>query len=149
MAMAFFTSAEYRAGNRSDNAFVTDLYNTFFNRAPDATGLAFWTDQIAGGMPREVALVSFLFSTEFVNFTQAIFGATSVRAEMNAVTDFYRGYLGRVPDNSGFAYWLGRFRTAQCQGDAAVTAEASSMSLNFGTSVEYRNRSRFERPIRG
>ena len=40
--------------NRDNTGFVTDLYNTFFNRAPDGGGLAFWMGQLQQGMPREV-----------------------------------------------------------------------------------------------
>ncbi len=145
MAGAFYTSAEYLAFARDDTGFVTDLYNTFFNRAPDAGGLSFWTGQLAAGMPREVALASFIFSTEFVNFTQAIFGVTSVRAEIDTVVDFYRGLLARLPDDGGFAFWVGRFRTAQCQGvnaAAAVTAQAEAISSLFALSPEYTARAR-------
>src|SRR6185436_9320790 len=83
MAQGFFFSAEYLALNRNNTGFVTDLYTTFFNRAPDAPGLAFWVANLDQGMPREVALASFMFSTEFRNFTQAIFGSTQVRAEID------------------------------------------------------------------
>ncbi len=142
MSGSFFTSAEYLALARDDDGFVTDLYNTFFNRAPDAPGLAFWTGLLAGGMPREVLLASFMFSPEFVSFTQAIFGTAGVRAEVDTVTDFYRGLLARLPDNAGFAFWLARFRAAQCLGSAAVTAEAESISSQFALSAEYAARVR-------
>ena len=49
MASAFYTSAEYLALGRDNTGFVTDLYSTFFNRAPDAGRLAFWTGQLAAG----------------------------------------------------------------------------------------------------
>ncbi|MBX3674519.1 MAG: DUF4214 domain-containing protein [Burkholderiales bacterium] len=142
MAATFFTSAEYLAFARNDSGFVTDLYNTFFNRAPDAPGLAYWTGQLASGLPREVALSAFLFSAEFVSFSQAIFGAAAVRAEVDTVTDFYRGLLARLPDDGGFAFWLARFRAAQCLGSAAVTAEVESISSLFAGSAEYANRGR-------
>ena len=142
MAMSFFASAEYAGFNRDDNGFVTDLYNTFFNRAPDSGGLSYWTGQIAQGMPREVVLVSFLFSTEFTSFSQSVFGNTAVRAEIDMVTDFYRGLLGRLPDSGGFTYWVGQFRTAQCQGASQVTAQANSISSAFMNSAEYVNRNR-------
>src|SRR4051812_9811996 len=41
MAAFFYFGAEYATYNRNNAGFVTDLYNTFFNRAPDASGLAF------------------------------------------------------------------------------------------------------------
>ncbi len=142
MALQFFAGAEYASLNRDDAGFVTDLYNTFFNRPPDSSGLSYWTGQIAQGTPREVVLVSFLFSNEFSTFTQSIFGTSTVRAEINTVTDFYRGVLGRLPDDSGFAYWLQQFRTAQCQGASAVVAQANNISYAFTTSTEYVNRNR-------
>ena len=143
MSAAFYSSAEYAAFKRDNAAFVTDLYGTFFNRAPDAAGFADWMGQLAAGMPREVVLTSFMFSPEFAAFTQAIFGTTSVRKEIDVVGDFYRGLLARLPDNDGFAFWVQQFRTAQCQSASAVTAQAESMSRQFAQSGEYlaRNRS--------
>jgi len=142
MAGSFFASAEYLAFGRDNAGFVTDLYNTFFNRPPDGAGLAYWTGELAGGLPREVALVAFMFSAEFVNFTQSIFGATAVRAEIDAVTDFFRGLLGRLPDDGGFGFWVGQFRTAQCAGGAAVNAQVESISSQYALSQEYANRAR-------
>ncbi len=142
MASSFFSSAEYASFNRDDTGFVTDLYNAFFNRPPDASGLAYWTDQLASGMPREVALVSFMFSPEFTSYTQSLFGNTAARAEVNLVMDFYRGLLARLPDTSGFDYWVQQFRTAQCQGSSAVYAQAQAISSAFAHSAEYAARGR-------
>jgi uncharacterized delta-60 repeat protein len=142
MAAAFFASPEYAGFNRDDAAFVTDLYETFFNRAPDAQGQAYWLQQLGSGLPRAAALATFMFSTEFRDFTQAQFGNTVARAEVDMVGDFYRGLLMRMPDDGGFAYWVGRFRNAQCQGAAAVSAEAESISSQFVTSGEYSSRAR-------
>ena len=142
MAGSFFTSAEYLALNRDNAGFVTDLYTTFFNRAPDAAGLAYWKGQLDQGLPREVALAGFMFSQEFSTFTQAVFGAATTRKEVDTVVDFYRGLLGSLPDNGGFNYWLGLFRTAQCQGGAAVNAQVESISSAFANSAQYTNRGR-------
>jgi hypothetical protein len=142
MAGSFYTSAEYLAFNRDNTGFVTDLYNTFFNRPPDAAGLAYWTGQLASGLPREVALVGFMFSTEFVNFTQAIFGNTTTRREIDTIVDFYRGLLARLPDDGGFNFWVGQFRAAQCLGASAVTAQAEAISSAYALSGEYAARGR-------
>ena len=93
-------------------------------------------------MPREVALAQFMFSTEFANFTSAIFGNASVRAEINTVMDFYRGLLSRLPDDGGFNFWLVPFRAAQCQGAAAVNAQVEAVSSAFALSTEYTNKNR-------
>ncbi|MBK8323916.1 MAG: DUF4214 domain-containing protein [Betaproteobacteria bacterium] len=142
MATFFYFSAEYAAFARNDTAFVTDLYNTFFNRGPDAGGLNFWTSQLTAGMPREVVLVSFMFSTEFQTFTQAIFGNVQARKEVDTVMDFYRGLLSRLPDTAGFNLWVQQFRIAQCAGAGAVSTQAETISSAFQNSSEYAARNR-------
>lgn len=87
-------------------------------------------------------LAAFMFSTEFSGFTNAIFGNTAARGEVDAVGDFYRGLLARLPDDGGFNFWVGRFRAAQCQGAGAVTAEVESISKGFTDGGEYQARGR-------
>ncbi len=142
MAGSFFNSAEYTTADKSDTQFVTDLYNTFFNRAPDTRGLDHWTGQIQSGLPREIVLFSFMFSSEFRAFTQGIFGNTAARPEVDMVTDFYRGLLARLPDNAGFDFWLGQLRAAQCRGTGAVNLIVDQISRGFATSPEYDARGR-------
>jgi hypothetical protein len=142
MAMSFFGSAEYAAFGRDDAGFVEDLYATFFNRSPDSAGLAWWTGQLASGMPREVALAGFTFSPEFAAFTRRLFGDTTVRKEIDTVVDFYRGLMARLPDDAGFASWLEAFRVAQCRGGTHVTAQSAAISTGFTGSAEYHSRGR-------
>jgi hypothetical protein len=142
MAQFFYASAEYIAFNRDNSGFVTDLYNTFFNRAPDAGGLNFWVGQLNSGLPREVALAGFMFSPEFASFTQGIFGNTAARAEVDTVMDFYRGLLARTPDQSGYDFWVARFRAAQCAGAGNVYGEVESISSSFANGAEYLGRNR-------
>ena len=143
MAMSFFASQEYAMLGRDDAGYITDLYATFLDRAPDAAGLSFWQANLSGGMPRGVALASFMFSAEFVAFARTLYGDTPVRPEIDVVTDFYRGLLGRLPDDSGFTSWVAAFRTAQCSGTAeAVAAQADAISSAFTQSPEYLGRGR-------
>jgi len=142
LAQGFFNSAEYRAFNRDATGFVTDLYTTFFNRAPDSGGLAYWTGLMGQGMPPGVVLVSFMFSPEFAAFAQSIFGNTAARAEVDTAVDFYRGILSRLPDSGGFNYWVQQFRAAQCAGAASVYANVESISSGFADSPEYASRAR-------
>lgn len=142
MAVAFFSSAEYAAFARDDAGYVQDLYATFLDRAPDASGLAYWRGQLEGGLPRSAALASFMFSAEFADFSASIFGTTAVRKEVGFVTDFFRGLLGRLPDNEGFAYWRDRFRAAQCLGGGAVASEAETLARQFAAGPEYAARHR-------
>jgi hypothetical protein len=142
MAIGFFNSPEYIGFNRSNGEFVDDLYRTFLNREADAQGRDFWLGQFNDGLTREVVLVAFMFSQEFRDFTASIFGNTAVRRELDAVMDFYRGLLARLPDGGGFDFWVQRFRTAQCSGSAAVTAEAEAISGEFARGAEYAGRNR-------
>jgi hypothetical protein len=142
MAGYFFNSAEYLAANKTDTQFVADLYNTFFNRAPDGGGSSYWVSQIQGGLPRDVVMFSFMFSPEFRSFTQGIFGNTASRPEVNMVVDFFRGILNRTPDTPSFQYWLGRMRAAQCAGAGAVYTEVDAISSAFIFNPEYGNRNR-------
>jgi serine protease len=142
LAQFFYGSAEYTAFNRDAAGFVTDLYTTFFNRAPDAGGLGYWVSQINSGMPREVVLTGFMFSNEFVTFAQGIFGNTAARAEVDTVMDFYRGLLSRTPDQGGFDNWVAQFRAAQCAGAAAVFAKVEDISSSFANGGEYLARGR-------
>ncbi len=143
MANYFFNSPEYISFNRTDAQFLSDVYNTFFNRAPDPGGAAYWQSQINAGLSREGVIFWFMFSTEFSTFTQGIFGAPVVRAEINMVMDFFRGILNRTPDTTAFNFWVGQLRTAQCQGAGAVYAKANEMSYSFlFTLPEYPARNR-------
>ena len=143
LASAFFASPEYLAFGRGSAAFVRDLYRTFFAREPDAGGSDYWVNQLDGGMPREVLIATFMFSPEFARFTSDIFGSSGVRAEIDMVTDFYRGLLARLPDDAGFGYWVGRFRSAQCTRQVAVVRQAAEdISKQFADSSEYAARNR-------
>ncbi len=142
LAMNFFGSPEYLAVPRTPTELVRDMYNTFFNRAADDAGLAYWTSQMASGLSDDMVLTAFMFSAEFRSFAEAIFGNTAARAEVDMVVDFYRGLLGRLPDSEGFGFWLGVFRTAQCQGAGAVYAQVESISSAYMNSPEYVGRGR-------
>ena len=142
MSAAFFASPEYAGFARGNSGYLTDLYQTFFNRAPDAGGFDYWMGQMSAGMPRETVLLQFLFSPEFASFTQSIFGNAAARPEIDMTMDFYRGVLARLPDANGFSYYVGQFRQAQCSGAAAVRAMADQTSQTFLYSAEYANRQR-------
>lgn len=142
MAGNFFNSPEYFGFGRTNEEFITDLYLTFFNRAPDTNGFNFWISNLSAGSSRDMVMYFFMFSPEFNSFMTDLYGVTTTRAEVYAVVDFYRGILGRVPEDDGFSYWLSRFRTGQCAGAAAVTAEVETISQWFFSSPEYIGRGR-------
>ena len=117
MANVFFNTPEYLAFNRDDNGFVTDLYNTFFSRLPDAGGLSYWLGQLAAGMPRNNVMSSFLFSPEFTTTMNAAFPGQTARAETYLVLNLYGGLFRRLAE-TGRLHLLDRAvpdRAVQCQ----------------------------------
>jgi hypothetical protein len=70
MADFFFNSDEYIDRNTTDRQFITNLYLTFFQRAPDEGGYTFWLGQLAGDMTRKQAMNGFLYSQEFTDFME-------------------------------------------------------------------------------
>jgi hypothetical protein len=139
MANAFFNTPEYLAFNRDNNGFVTDLYNAFFSRGPDAAGLSYWLGQLASGMPRDNVMSSFLFSAEFTATMNAAFPGQTARAETYLVLNLYGGLLRRLAETGGYMYWTGQFRTAECNASpaAAVQTTIDSVSSQFVASAEY------------
>jgi len=142
LAKVFFNSSEYLLKNTTDTQFVTDLYAAFLNRTPDAPGLAFWLNQLNQGLTRNMLITQFANTTEFRLYLESIFGAVVTRPENNLVNDFYRGFLGRLPDSSGFNFWLGKMRTAQCTSAQAVKDISNQIALTFTHSAEYISKNR-------
>jgi hypothetical protein len=139
MANVFFNTPEYLAFNRDNSGFVTDLYNAFFSRVPDAAGLSYWLGQLASGMPRDNVMSSFLFSAEFTATMNAAFPGQTARAETYLVLNLYGGLLRRLAETGGYTYWTGQFRTAQCNSSAASAVQSTidSVSRQFVASAEY------------
>jgi len=137
----FFNSDEYLSRNRTDTEYVTDLYWTFLHRAPDSGGLDYWVGQLQMGLPRNIILYEFIFSQEFTDYMGGIFGYCSVRPEYVMVTDLYRGFLWRLPDDGGFNYWLALIQDAQCNADPdTIRAIVHQIALDFTHSAEYASR---------
>jgi hypothetical protein len=135
-ARLFFNSTEYLSKGKTNSQFVTDLYQTFLQREPDAGGLAYWVGQLSC-LTRGMLITQFAYSAEFKTYLTGLFGADTTRPENNMVNDFYRGILGRLPDDDGFNDWLGQMRTAQCTSAQAVEDLSYELSLLFVQSAEY------------
>jgi hypothetical protein len=92
---AFAGAAEYyqHAGG-SDAAWVGAMYVDILGRAADATGLAFWTSQLAHGANRADVALGF---------------AVSLERENQRVEDDYFNDLGRTADDVGLAFWVNAF----------------------------------------
>jgi hypothetical protein len=102
---------------------VVRVYQTFFNRVPDAAGLDFWVGRVRAGAPISEVANGFSGAPEFV----AAYGTPSASTVDSFLTALYLNVLGRAPDNGGFLYWKSQF-AALGSGAAAAAAIASSFS---------------------
>ena len=81
-------------------ADLTELYIAYFNRAPDAVGLFFWGNQLAGGRTLQEIAELFFDQPE----TRSLYGDLSDAPSY--VTAVYQNVLGRTPDSNGMSFWL-------------------------------------------
>ena len=65
VAKFFFLSEEYVEKNTSNDKYIETLYLTFMDRASEASGKAYWVDQLNQGVSRATALEGFAQSPEF------------------------------------------------------------------------------------
>jgi len=133
----FFNSEEYLQKNKADSAYVEDLYRSFLIRVPSRAEIDSWIDLLMEGIRRDGILNHFAFSEEFGLLLEGIFGMNRNRPENDLVNDFYRGFLGRLPDTEGFNYWLQIVRNTQCLGSEQVWDASYQMAFEFVHSTEY------------
>jgi uncharacterized protein YkwD len=97
IATMFAESPEFRTayGSLSNAAFVQLVYRNVLERAPDSSGLAYWTDLVNRGMSRGRLLMGFSESVEY---------GTKTFADVT-VSWAYIQMLGRVPTSSERLVW--------------------------------------------
>lgn len=111
---------------------IIRLYTAYFKRLPDYKGLMYWYGNMHpmnGGQGSSLAHVSDAFanSNEFV----MTYGSLDNSA---FVTRVYQNVLGRAPEPSGYAYWVGRLADGMPRGELMVgfseSAENRQASIN-------------------
>ena len=98
------------------------MFQTAFDRTPDAGGLGYWIGQMSQGQALSVVAQAFVESPEF----KSKYGAAATDAEL--VNALYANVLDRAPDAAGFAHWLDALER-----DAITMAD---LVVQFSESVE-------------
>jgi hypothetical protein len=98
----------------ANSRFVARAFQDLFARSVDASGLAFWTDQLGRNVPRSVIAAALTHSAEYY--------------QTNVIKPAYRQFLQREADPAGLAFW-----TQQLQG--GLTDE--QMQAGFIASAEF------------
>lgn len=82
---------------------IIELYIAYFNRVPDANGLAYWIDQFKAGLSIDQIGESF-YAAALQYSTQTGYSATMSNADFVSIV--YKNVLGRPsPDKEGLDYW--------------------------------------------
>ena len=121
---AFASSSEFqsRYGSLTNAQFVTLVYQNVLGRDPDPDGFAYWVGQLnSGTTTRGKMMLKFSKSPEYIQRSY----------NWVFVTLIYYGMLRRVPDATGFQYWV-----------AQLSSGASPLDLinSFLDTAEYRAR---------
>ncbi|WP_187395020.1 DUF4214 domain-containing protein [Pigmentiphaga aceris] len=95
---------------------ISTLYIAMFNRAPDASGLAFWAQALADGASIAGITQMFLSTPE----GRSTYAASAASGQF--VTAFYQTVFGRAPDAGGLAFWTGVLDNAGGGGSDAARA---------------------------
>jgi len=105
---------------------LEELYVAFFNRVPDADGLAYWIDQVRGGQSLQGIAETFYAAAQ-VYPTQTGYATTMSNGDF--VNIIYRNVLGRSDgaDPGGLDYWTGALTGGtQSRGQLVTTILASA-----------------------
>ena len=141
LARGFIGSEEFKARGLDDSAFLDVLYKTFFDRAADGEGKAYWLGELANGSSREFVLSQFVNSREFAEIcdsyeiargTMEADGSSIYNAGVrNFVLRNYTKALGRGGETEGVEYWSHLINTRQMTAlDCAMSFFHSQEFLN-------------------
>ena len=96
------------------------MYQAAFARTPDEGGVSFWVSQVDKGMNLHDLAQNFIGSQEFMS----VYGASP--SVQTLVSGFYTNVLGRAPDASGLAYWIGQVQSGLSTPDLLVQFSESA-----------------------
>ncbi|MFA7281815.1 MAG: DUF4214 domain-containing protein [Sterolibacterium sp.] len=106
---------------------LTRLYLAAFNRAPEKSGLDYWSGQLAAGETM-AEVVHKIFSLDVV---KAIYPDTQSDAAF--LTAIYTNVFGKQPDPGGLAYWGGFLAAGQARSDLVTSIIEAGLGTPDGT----------------
>ena len=118
--------------NSSEFATLTELYLAYFNRAPDAVGLDFWSSGVNSGSTNAQVAQLFSSSPESVNTFGTVSSSASYASISNFVTGVYQNVLNRGPDSGGLSFWSSSIQSGLAAGNL-ILSFVSSLNAQNGT----------------
>ncbi|MYM85184.1 DUF4214 domain-containing protein [Duganella sp. FT50W] len=112
------------------------LYQSAFNRAPDADGLGFWIANLDKGLSLRDAASAFIASAEFTR----TYG--SGVNDTDFVKLLYQNVLHRAPDAAGNSFWLDNLQKGQSRAEVLVafsesTENHDAVAKLIGSAIAY------------
>jgi hypothetical protein len=121
------SSVEFNEQYTTDEEYLTILYQAFFNREPDPSGLSGWLRELENGTDRSRVLDGFIYATEFGNLCRDY--GISPEPVTAFVSRFYQMCLNRDPDQAGLAGWVSELHNG--------TKTGTDVALGFVFSREF------------
>jgi len=109
---------------------IAGLYAAFFNRAPDAEGLAYWEGQASGGNDLDTFKVLAAGFATHPKFTDIYSGMTN----QQFVEAIYVNALGYEGDSEGISYWTGLIDGDMPRSDMVATFVHSALNIDLNDS---------------
>lgn len=99
---------------------LMELYVAFFNRVPDADGMAYWIGEMQAG--RSINQIADIFYGAGVQFS-SLTGFTATMTNTDFINVIYKNVLGRNDgaDAGGLAYWNGELTSGRATRGSLVS----------------------------
>ncbi|MBO7449991.1 MAG: DUF4214 domain-containing protein [Clostridiales bacterium] len=147
LAKSFLVSEEFTKKSISNKQYVTILYNTFFGREPDESGLKYWEGNLNDGKNnREQVANGFINSQEWADICaeyNIISGGNKKPSKPMSATPndktkafterLYTCALERSSDQSGLDYWSKKLASFE------VTGEEAAAEFLLGSEIKKAN----------
>jgi RHS repeat-associated protein len=101
LGATLFNSTEYTGTTHSNEAYVTDLYEGYLQRAPDQSGFTNWVNTLTGGASRAAVRQGFADSIEFHDEVIALCWTTVSSGGIRYVFSDLLGSARALMNNSG------------------------------------------------
>ncbi|WP_294878256.1 DUF4214 domain-containing protein, partial [Sulfurimonas sp. RIFOXYB12_FULL_35_9] len=111
---------------------LSELYTAYFNRAPDAAGLAYWLNELDNDV-MDFGSIASNWANEQQEFTDT-YGEDADSSVL--ITQVYANVLGRSPDTAGATYWAAELASGNIQMDQFVLAIVNGAKASTGSTSD-------------
>lgn len=109
-----------------EKQLITALYIAIYNRAPEESGLLYWSDRLAQGDSYESIINGFIDHPVFLD----TYGSLN---NLEKVDAFYHNILGNKGDQTGIEYWTERLDSGDSLSLVLADFLRSSLEINLST----------------